>query len=861
MWYFGSIMGKKKKTNPKPKSPSKQVIKKKLAKAVDLALKEAPKKPLLSEQEVMSPAVKPTPKWKRYSEKILSRTGKFFKVIRVFVYLALILLALIAAGLGYIWFTYGQDLPDVRALKNASFAETTTIYDRDGNVLYKIYGEENRKYVPLEDATIAIEDQIFYSHFGFDPMAITRAYLQNIQEDDIVQGASTITQQLAKNLYLTSEKSFDRKIKELILSMQIEWYFSKEEILEMYFNKIPYGSNAFGIEAASKTFFDKTSRDLTLVEASILASLPKAPSKFSPYGTNRDLLMGRCDAEVCESPYDGNYVWGRKDVVLQKMVEDGRITKEEFEQAWRDGFSVEFKDLVHQIDAPHFVFYVRDYLEAKYGKEVVESGGLEVKTTLDPRLQEIAEGVIKEHSENGHLEKFGANNAALVAVEPSTGGVLAMVGSVNYWNEEIDGQVNIATAMRAPGSSFKPLVYAAAIEHEGMGSGTILGDYKTNFPNGTEPYIPNNSDNTFKGRMNVRTALAHSRNIPAIKAFIIVGEEHLLEFLNKIGVTALQEFKDAYNSNPDRKWDYIFGPSTAIGAADVTLLQMVGGFATFANSGRHMPINPILEVRDSNGELVDKWEDEGEQAMSEQTAFIINSILSNVAARPGGSWRAGLTIEGLNVAAKTGTSNKIVNKINRPNNTLTIGYTPSLAAIAWAGNSDGTHLNNNAWGLYTAAPMWKSFMTQALEGKEAEGFPRPEGIIEKWGHFYPEWADLNRNFDIQFKPLVKMDCTPEERELDPIGCKSEEEMKAEEAAREEARLKDEAAKVLADPSLSVFANPTKEQEVVEETRDVPDVSEVPNTLTPNDETVDNETPTEETPPEVEVTEEGELPPI
>ncbi len=751
-------------------------------------------KKLTTEEEVMSPSKQRIPMFKRYSRSIISRFGFIFKILKWLLILIGLSVLAAAGGVYYIWINFAQDLPNVKDLKNMTFAETTTIYDREGNILYKIYGEENRAFVPLEeinrnviDATISIEDENFYHHLGFDPVAIVRAQIKNLEEEDIVQGASTITQQLAKNLYLTPEQTIERKIKELILSLQIEWYFSKDEILEMYFNKIPYGSNAFGIEAASKTFFDKHSSELTMAEAAILASLPKAPSYFSPYGNHKDELLGLCKVETCTSPYDSNYVWGRKDIVLEKMNKDGTISQAVFFNAWRDGFDVVFQDLKVEINAPHFVFYVRDYLEEKYGKEVVESGGLEVRTTLDPGLQKLAEETIAEYAGNGHLASFSANNAALVSVEPATGGVLAMVGSVNYWVPEIDGQVNVTISKRQPGSSFKPFIYGAAIEATGMGTGSYIGDYKTRFPG---DYIPNNSDNTFKGRMKMKDALAQSRNIPAIKAFYAAGEEQVLSFLDRVGVTSLSEYKNNYNSNPDRKWDYSYGGAMAIGSGEVTLLEMAEGYATYANGGLHADINPILEIRKRNGDVVEQFTDQSEQVMNPQVAFIINTVLSNSAARPAGTWRNRLTIPNHNVAAKTGTSNKKVGNINLPNNTLTIGYTPSIATVVWAGNSDGTHMNWRAWGLTTAAPIWRSYMEKALEGKETQDFPRPEGIIEKWGEFYPKWWDSRYSYDARFLPLEKQDCTDEERARDPIGCKTKEEMEEEARERDEATLRE-----------------------------------------------------------------------
>ena len=741
----------------------------------------------IADMEDLSPAKKPVGKLRRYSSEVFTRVGGFLATIKWLLIIICVLFVLLAGAVLTVFLVWGRDLPDVRELKAANFAETTTIYDRDGNVLYRIFGDENRTYVALKDvnqlvidATISIEDKNFQHHFGFDPVGIVRAQLNNMNEENNLQGASTITQQLAKNLYLSPEKSFDRKIKELLLALEIEFYYSKDEILEMYFNKIPYGSNAFGIEAASKTFFGKTSGELNLVEASILAALPKAPSRFSPYGSNRKELLGYCLIENCQSPDDANYVWGRKDLVLQRMLEDGKISREQLEEAWRQGFEVKFQDLKHTINSPHFVFYVKDYLEKKYGKEVVESGGLEVVTTLDPGLQASAEKVLTDNYESS-VKKYGANNAAMVVIDPKTGGVLAMVGSLNYWDESIDGQVNVTTSLRQPGSSFKPLVYANAIEQAGIGSGTILGDYKTKFG---DNYLPNNSDNKFGGRMTVRKALAASRNIPAIKAWYLGGEEQpMLDFLDKVGVTSLREYKETYNSNPERKWDYSFGPAMAIGSGEVRLVDQAGAFAAFANSGRFNPVNPILEVRDRHGNVLEKFEDHSVQAMMPETAYIINSILSDVYARPAGTWRNTLTIPGQNVAAKTGTSNKKIGRANYPNNLLTFSYTPTILVATWVGNSDGSQMYLSAWGLVASAPINKQFLEGVLKDKPMVEFEKPESIIQVGSEYYPPNWDKKKNYDSRFRPAVLKDCTDEERRLEPTACKSKEQMEKEAEAK------------------------------------------------------------------------------
>lgn len=404
----------------------------------------------------------------------------------------------------------------------------------------------------------------------------------------------------------------------------------------------------------------------------------------------------------------------------------------------------------------------------------MQNGGLEIVTSLDPKLQSLAEESIFKRAEY-NKKHFNANNASLVAIDPKTGQVLAMVGSVDYWNQDIDGQVNVATSMRQPGSSFKPLVYAAAVQNGKIGSGSILGDYKTVF---AKNYIPHNSDNRYLGKMTVRKALAWSRNIPAIKAWYIAGEEDkMLDFLDKIGITSLREFKNEFNKDADKHgWTFNFGPAMAIGSGETSLLQLVGGYSVLANGGYRHPINPILEIRDRNGKVLEKYVDSGEQAVDPQAAYVVSSIISDVYARPAGSWRRGLTIKGHTVAAKTGTSNKKIGRVNYPNNLLTVGYTPSIVAGVWVGNSDGSRLYSSAWGLTGAAPIWKDFMSKVLKDVPDEKFPEPDGIIHRGREVYPSYYK-SRDLDAMFKRLDKDVCYENEPDSDACKKKKEEEEK------------------------------------------------------------------------------------
>ena len=744
---------------------------------------------------------------RKYGKHVKIVQGPVKKILKVLACIVLLITLFVVA----LYLSFGRDLPDVSKLKDMNFAETTHIYDRNGHELYSIYGKENREYVKLASispyvihGTISIEDKNFYHHFGFDPVGMIRAQIKNIQDDSISQGASTITQQLARNVFLSPERTYERKIKEILLSLEIEWYFEKDEILEMYFNKIPYGSNAFGVEAASDTFFSVHAKDLSLAQASILASLPKAPSYFSPYGPHVKELMGYCNADAtdttpdeligsmqttqqqltdqtqetqqkqktsegqtqekssgqtqekaasgpkgCSSPFDPNYVFGRKDLVLQRMVEDGYITKDQMLQAWKEGLTLKFVDLKHTIEDPHFVFYVKEYLTQKYGKEMVENGGLQVITTLDPNVQKIAQDAIQNHVDL--IRNYGANNAAGIVLDPKNGQILAMLGSRDYWDESIDGQVNVTISPRQPGSSFKPLVYAAAIQNAGIGSGTYLGDYKTIFNQHDQP---NDYDGKFLGHITIRQAIGGSRNIPAIKAFYVAGgEDKVLDFVEKLGILNLRQFRDEFNKDSEKRgWTFYFGWPMAIGSGEVRLLDLVNAYATFANQGKYNAPNPILEVRDRNGVLLESFRDpeSGKQVIDPQIAYIINSILSDVSVRPPGSWRWLLTFEGHNVADKTGTSNKTVGGRELPNNDVTVGYTPSLAAGFWVGNTNGKSLINSAYSLYTTDPIFHEFFENMLKDKPSEDFPKPAEIKQIGREYFPSWGGPH-DFEKMFK--------------------------------------------------------------------------------------------------------------
>jgi len=637
-------------------------------------------------------------------------------------------------------------LPDVHDIDKLSVAQSTTIYDREGNVLYVKHGDENRKYVVYDDispnlvnATIAIEDDGFWDHKGFDLPAIIKAGLYEVFGVGTKRGGSTITQQYVKNAFLSSEHSYTRKIKELILAVRLEQAYDKNKILELYLNKIPYGNTAYGIQKAAEIYFNKDAKDLDVAESAILAALPQAPSTYNPYGPNRnsemvapleklekaqiynssdltkgvDYTMGLLGKSYEYSNGKGIYIPGRADLVLRKLYDDGYITEDQKTEAWQKLQTIEFNDYKVRMEAPHFVFYVIQELEAKYGKEVVEQGGLQVYTTIDPELQKIAEEAVADGVVAN--ARFNATNAALVSIDPKTGQIVAMVGSVDYYDEEIDGNVNIATSYKQPGSSFKPYVYAQAF-YNGYAPASVLYDVRTQFGGGTPP---NNYDGAFLGPMNIRRALPQSRNIPAIKAFFLAGgQEPIIDLTEKMGLQFLSK-------------DVDYGWPLALGTAEVRLLDHTSAFGVFANGGKRMEPTAILKIKNSNGDILEEFDDnnKGEEVLDPQVAYLINSVLSDLGTRLGPS----MTVSGQVNAAKTGTSNKKVNGVNVPSNLWTMGYTTYLATGVWAGNSDDRKSGNlalRANGYEGAAPIWKNFMTQAhaVKGYTYQDFPRPPGI-------------------------------------------------------------------------------------------------------------------------------------
>lgn len=592
-------------------------------------------------------------------------------------------------------------IPDIESFEQRKVAQSTKIYDRTGEVLlYDLHENVQRTLVPFSDisrniknATVAIEDEEFYQHFGVKPIAFLRAVLANIRTGSFGQGGSTITQQVIKNSLLTSDKKVSRKLKEWVLAIKLEKTLSKEQILELYLNETPYGGSIYGVEEASRRFFGKSASDVTLAEAAYLAALPQAPTRYSPYGSNRDLLDKR------------------KDLVLQKMLENGFITREEYSDALDEVVTFQ-KQEDTGIKAPHFVMYIREYLAEKYGERALEERGFKVITTLDYDLQKEAEDVISSYAES-NKENFNASNEGLIAIDPKTGQILVMVGSNNYFDQEIEGNFNVTTAHRQPGSAFKPFVYATALK-KGYTPDTVVFDVRTQFSTTCQVdkleiddncYSPGNYDHVFHGPMTMRDALAQSVNVPAVKFLYLAGLRDSLQTAKELGIDSLTDVGT-------------YGLTLVLGGGEVSLLDITSAYGVFANEGIRNPYTGILRIEDSEGNLVEEFTPSPNRVLDRQIALQITDILSDNEARtPAFGARSPLYFPGRDVAAKTGTTNDY-------RDAWIIGYTPNIAVGAWAGNNDNTPMEKKVAG-FTIAPLWNAFMYKAFEKIEDKKFAQP----------------------------------------------------------------------------------------------------------------------------------------
>lgn len=610
---------------------------------------------------------------------------------------------LAAAGtifLALMFFYYSFKLPNPNRLLQRDVTESTKIFDRNGGLIYEIHGEVKRTQITLDqvtddlkNATIAIEDKDFYKHNGFSVTGLARSVLVDIFTVSKSQGGSTITQQFVKNAVLSRDKSFIRKFKEIILSIEMEARFSKADILKFYLNEIPYGRNAYGIEAASQSYFGKSAKDLSLAESAYLAALPQAPTYYNPNGPHFDALEAR------------------KNTVLRLMKEQGYINEDDYNKAKDE--KVTFKEAANSIVAPHFSLYVQDYLASKYGEKSLEEGGLKVYTTLDPDLQKAAEEAITKNLE-AYGKQRNVHNASLVALDPKTGQILAMVGSKDYFAKEepenctpkdclFSPNVNVALTNQQPGSSFKPLAYVTAFGKDFRYSpASMLMDVVTNFGD----YTPRNFNLSENGPVSIRKALAGSLNIPAVKILALVGVENVVQTARDLGITnAMQDC----------------GLSLVLGGCDVKLIDHVSAYGVFATEGEKHDRTAILKVVDQTGETLEEYQDKSKQVLDPQAAYELISIMTDNNARLftfGGSAQY-LTLPDRPVAAKTGTTQDF-------RDGWTMGFTPSLVAGVWTGNNNNEPMKADA--VMTAGPIWKSFMLAATKGKPVEEFPVPEGI-------------------------------------------------------------------------------------------------------------------------------------
>lgn len=628
------------------------------------------------------------PKFKR----VIYKAPKFKlkpKIILAVSFLAFLLLTF--------YFLIFRGLPSPKDLTSRPLQVSTKIYDRNGVLLYKIFKDQNRTLVSLSDiplhvrlATLAAEDAEFYSHPGFSIRGIIRALIRNVKKGEL-SGGSTITQQLVKNALLTPEKTIVRKIKEIILAMQVERVFTKDQILEMYLNEVSYGGTAYGIKEGAQEYFSKDLNQLTLSEAAYLAGLTKSPTKFSPFGGNPEMAIQR------------------RDDVLNLMRINKFITPEQEEAAKMEEIKINPGN--KDIKAPHFVMYVRQILVDKYGEDMVEKGGLEVTTTLDYEIQKMAQGIVKDEVDK--LKNLKVGNGAAVVINPQTGEILAMVGSKDYFDPN-GGNVNVTLRLRQPGSSIKIVNYAYALSH-GFTPATILDDSPTVFKvAGLPAYTPRNYDGEYRGKITLRNALAQSRNIPAVKVLASYGVTKMIDQGRVMGITTWQD--------PSK-----YGLSLTLGGGDIKLIDLAQAFATIANLGKRPEIAALTSVSNYKGEVLQVNQvSQVEQVVDPRVAYqLIDILKDNNARAPEFGTRSYLVI--LNhpeVAVKTGTSNDLKDN-------LTLGFNQNYLVAVWVGNNDSTPMSRVASGVTGASPIWNKIMTNLLENSASHNWEIPDGLIKK----------------------------------------------------------------------------------------------------------------------------------
>jgi 1A family penicillin-binding protein len=621
------------------------------------------------------------------------------------VILAVLAVGFFGLGAVVLWAAF-VPIPSINNFEDRQVAQSTKIYDRTGSVvLYDVHGSVQRTSVPLSDispyiqqATVATEDRTFYHNIGFDPSSFVRAFLADIFAHSFAQGGSTITQQVVKNALLTTNKSIARKIEEIILAIRLTRSYSKDQILNTYLNESPYGGTIYGVEEASQFFFGIPAKDVDLAQAAYIAALPQAPTYYSPYGPNRAAL----DA--------------RKNYILGQMLDQGYITQEQYKEASTE--AVQFSNQAEAnagIKAPHFVFYIINYLEQKYGSDTVENGGLRVITTLDYDMQQHTEQIVSDDAP-GMMTNFNASNTGVVVIDPKTGEILSMVGSADFFNNSIDGQVNVTVANRQPGSTFKPFVYAAAFE-KGYTPSTVVFDLPTqfslacapqdNYNNNPPCYSPVNFDGSYQGPISLRDAIAISDNVASIKVLYLAGIQNAVSTAEAMGITTL--------GDPSQ-----YGLSLVLGGGGVTLLQMTGAYGVFANDGiKNEPVG-VMQVTDQSGNVLEQYQPAPARVLDPQVARQVNDILSdNVARTPEFGANGPLEFDGYDVADKTGTT-------DNSRDAWVIGYDPNVVVGEWAGNNDNSPMVKRI-AAFIVAPTWHKILAYALSKYSStnDTFPAP----------------------------------------------------------------------------------------------------------------------------------------
>jgi len=611
-----------------------------------------------------------------------------------------VILMIIAIFVGLPLLAYDLPSPD-KVVRREGFS--SKILDRNGKPLYDIFDQGRRIQITIDQipdnlkwATISTEDKNFYEHGGFDILGTIRGLSRQFTQGR-AQGGSTLTQQLVKNTILTDERSIWRKVREFVLAIQIERTYTKDQILQMYLNEAPYGGTAYGVAAASDMYFGKPPKDLNLTEAAILAGLPQRPSYYSPFTGEDKAYVARAEG------------------VLRRMREDGHITEEQEKASDDELPNVKFADKSNEFKAPHFVQYVQRQLEAEYGEQVIETGGLKVTTTLDLDLQDKAQAIVAE--EIAKVKNLKISNGAAVIVNPQTGEILAMVGSRGFSDPDIDGQVNVTTSLRQPGSSIKPFTYITGLK-EGYTPSTLLMDVATEFPAGPgQPmYKPVDYDGKWRGPVQFRYALANSLNVPAVKMLALVGVKDMLSTAFDAGITSLEPTKE----NLSR-----LGLSVTLGGGEVKLAELTNAYSIFMNGGSKVDPTAILRVEDSTGKVLEENKPKKkEQVVTPEQAFLIADILSDNDARKGTFGpNSSLVIPGRTVAVKTGTTN------DRRDN-WTVGGNSTGVVGVWVGNNDNSPMGALVSGVSGAAPIWHKIITEYLKNQSNVGFDRPGGIQE-----------------------------------------------------------------------------------------------------------------------------------